>query len=249
MGLLLMGIWTGARAQAPAPAASQAPAAVVAMAPLTAQSEADVWAVAQKWLDEAIAQTQAQASLPLRLEVTLGSLDPRVRLAPCQQIEPFIPTGVRLWGRSRIGLRCADGVGRWTVFVPVTVKAFGPAWVLRDPVAAGTVLTAEHATEGEADWAAESASVLSDPQRWMGQQAVRQLAPGQVLRSNLLRAPQAFAAGAQVRVVARGSGFAITTSGQAISAGVVGQPVRVRLENGRISQGLVLDNQTVQLTL
>ena len=39
-----------------------------------------------------------------------------------------------IWGRTRLCLRCTDGGGRWNVFLPVTIKAFGPAWVLRDNV-------------------------------------------------------------------------------------------------------------------
>ena len=34
----------------------------------------------------------------------MGSLDPRLKLAPCNQVEPHLPAGTRLWGRSRIGL-------------------------------------------------------------------------------------------------------------------------------------------------
>ena len=64
----------------------------------------------------ATVQAMADAQLPntARVEVTLGELDPRLRLAPCNRIDPFVPPGQRLWGRSKVGLRCADGA-RWTV--------------------------------------------------------------------------------------------------------------------------------------
>jgi len=39
------------------------------------------------------------------------------------------------------------------------------------------------------------------------------------------------------------------TDGLALSAGVIGQQARVRMENGRIMSGLVTDRRTVSLEL
>ena len=203
----------------------------------------------QQWLDDAVGKAQAASATPLRMEVSIGSLDTRLRLAPCTHVEPYIPVGLRLWGRTRLGLRCTDGGGRWNVFLPVTIKAFGPAWVLRDNVNAGTVLTAADAMEAEADWAAEPSPVVADPALWVGQVASRSLVGGQPLRSSMIKAAQAFPAGTQIRVVAQGPGFEVTSDAQAITPGVVGQLVRVRMENGRISTGVVQDARTVKLSL
>ncbi|RZI88666.1 MAG: flagellar basal body P-ring formation protein FlgA, partial [Variovorax sp.] len=203
----------------------------------------------QQWLDDAVARAQSASASALRMEVSIGSLDSRLRLAPCTHVEPYIPVGMRLWGRTRLGLRCTDGGGRWNVFLPVTVKAFGPAWVLRDNVVAGAVLTAADAVEAEADWAAEASPVVADPAQWVGQTASRSLVAGQPLRQSMVKPAQVFAAGAQVRVVAQGPGFEVTSDAQAMTPGVVGQPVRLRLENGRIATGVVQDLRTVRLSM
>jgi len=203
----------------------------------------------QHWLDDAVAKAQMASAAPLRMEVSVGSLDARLRLAPCTRVEPYIPVGLRLWGRTRLGLRCADGGGRWNVFLPVTVKAFGPAWVLRDNVLTGAVLAPGDAIEGEADWAAENSPVMADPAQWIGQTASRALLAGQPVRQSMIKPSQAFAAGSQVRVVAQGVGFEISSDAQAITPGVVGQQVRVRMENGRIATGVVQDVRTVKLSM
>jgi flagella basal body P-ring formation protein FlgA len=65
----------------------------------------------------------------------------------------------------------------------------------------------------------------------------------------MVRPAQVFQAGAQVRVVAQGAGFQITSDGQALSAGVVGQAARVRMDGGRVMTGVVLDGRTVQLDI
>jgi flagella basal body P-ring formation protein FlgA len=58
-----------------------------------------------------------------------------------------------------------------------------------------------------------------------------------------------FQAGAQVRVLAQGQGYQISADGQALSAGVIGQATRVKMENGRIMPATVLDARTVRLEL
>ena len=221
-------------------------AALVAMggSPAWAQYEQN----AQQWVEQVLAQMPPDAKGPLRMEVVVGALDSRLRLAPCTQVEPFVPPNTRLWGRSRLGLRCTDGAARWSVFVPLTVKAFGPAWVLRNPVAQGAVLTAEDADQTEVDWAEDQSPVLAD-NVWVGQIATRSYPPGQVIRQSTVRAPLAFQAGSQVRLVAQGAGFYVSSAAQAMSVGVVGQTARVRMENGRILTGMVLDAHTVQVDL
>ena len=206
-------------------------------------------AATQQWLDDAVAISQAASASPLRMEVSVGALDSRLRLAPCTHVEPYIPVGLRLWGRTRLGLRCTDGGGRWNVFLPVTIKAFGPAWVLRDNVVAGTLLTAANAVEAEADWAAEPSPVVADPALWIGQTAAHSLVAGQPVRQSMVKPAQVFAAGAQVRVVAMGPGFEVTSDAQAMTPGVVGQLVRLRMENGRITTGIVQDLRTVRLSM
>ena len=60
---------------------------------------------------------------------------------------------------------------------------------------------------------------------------------------------RSFAAGAAVRILAQGVGFSVSSDGQALSAGVVGQLARVRTEAGRVISGEVLDARTVKITL
>lgn len=203
----------------------------------------------QQWVEQALAQLPQDAKGPLRMEVSVGALDSRLRLAPCARVEPYLPLNTRLWGRTRLGLRCVDGATRWSVFLPVTVKAFGPAWVLRGPVAPGAVLTAEDAEESEVDWAEDRSPVLVDPALWVGQIATRAYLPGQVIRQSSVKPATVFQAGTQVRVVAQGPGFAVSSDAQALSAGVIGQVARLRMDSGRIVTGTVLDARTVQLEL
>ncbi len=206
-----------------------------------------LYANAQAWLDRTLADNAA--SLPLRMEVTVGELDSRLRLATCDHVEPYVPPNTRLWGKTRLGLRCLQGSSKWNVFLPITVKAFGPAWVIKGSVPQGVTLAQADAMPVEVDWAELNSPIVANLADWIGQTATRTLSTGQALRQDMVKAAQVFQAGAQVRVLARGVGFEISTSGQAVSGGVLGQSARVRMDNGRVMSGLVLDNRTVRLEL
>jgi flagellar basal body P-ring formation protein FlgA len=210
--------------------------------------DVDYAAVALDWARKA-APAGLPGDLSLRLEVSVGSLDGRLKLAPCANVEPYSPPGSRLWGKTRVALRCVDGLVRWNVSMPATVKAFGPAWVVKTPVMPGGLVGAGDMVQAEVDWAEEPQAVLADSSGWMGQVAARQLNTGQTLRQGMVRAPQVFMAGAQVRLVAQGPGFQVSSDAQALTAGVVGQAARVRLDNGRVASGVVLDARTVKIEL
>lgn len=209
----------------------------------------DFQAMAQDWLRDATQAVQSTSAAPLRLEVKVGSLDGRLKLAPCGNVEPYLPPGSRLWGRTRVGLRCVDGVSRWNVSLPVVVNAYGNAWVIKGSIPAGAVLTEDDVVEAEVNWAEESSPVLRDRSLWVGQIATRQLMTGQAVRQGMVKPAQVFQAGTQVRVVAQGAGFQVSSGAQALSAGVVGEVARVRLENGKVASGKVLDMRTVKIDL
>jgi flagella basal body P-ring formation protein FlgA len=214
-----------------------------------AQNAQELQGLAQKWAHAAVASTYQGSAVPLRLEVVVGALDSRLKLAPCGNVEPYLPVGARWWGSTRVGLRCVDGLSRWNVTLPATVSAFGNAWVMRDQLPAGAVLTEANAVAVEVNWAQDANAVLPEMNLWLGQVATRALSTGQTLRQGMVKPAQVFQAGSQVRVTAQGTGFQISSDAQALSAGVVGQLARVRMDNGRIASGTVLDTRTVKIDL
>lgn len=199
----------------------------------------DLSELSSQWLQGALVDAQSQQTMPLRMEVQVGKLDPRLNLAPCLRVEPYLPSGSKLWGRTRIGLRCVEGAKPWNVFMPVTIKAMGPAWVLVNNVNMGDVLSAEHAMQAEVDWAESPHAVIALPDDWVGQTAARNLTAGMALRQTMVKAPEIFKPGAAVKVLVQGGGFVVTSSGKALESGVVGQNVRVRMDNGRTVIGSV----------
>jgi flagella basal body P-ring formation protein FlgA len=182
-----------------------------------------------------------------RIEISVGSLDPRLQLAPCQRIEPYLLPGTRLWGRTSIGVRCLEGA-TWTVSLPVTVTVRGPALVAAEPITAGSPATAVAVRIEEVELTRESGTPVTDPEQLMGKTFTRGVAVGQVLRLETLRATPTVVAGDPVRIDMVGKGFVIQSEGQALSAGAEGQPLRVRTESGRIVSG-TLKGRAVEIRI
>ena len=206
--------------------------------------------IGQRFIDTALHQPAADApqasnGSPLRMEVQMGQLDSRLRLAACARVEPYLPAGSRLWGRTRLGLRCVQGSVPWNVFLPITVRAYGQAWVAQGNIPAGKTLSAEDAVPAEVDWAEDSAPVFANAQDFIGMVAVRQLTSGQALRQSMVRPPSLFSAGSPVQVMVNGGGFSVSSSGKAMAAAGEGQQVRVRMDNGRLVTGTVNANGVV----
>jgi flagella basal body P-ring formation protein FlgA len=184
-----------------------------------------------------------------RVEVEVGQLDPRLRLAPCERIEPYLPGGTRLWGRTRIGLRCTEGPSRWNVYLPVTVKVYGPALVAAAPLSAGAVIGEGDVRIAEVDLAAAPTAAVGDAAQAVGRTLARAVNAGQPVHAGDLKARQWFAAGDIVTIVADGEGFRVAGQAQAMTAGVEGQPARLRTDSGRVLTGMPVGDRQVELHL
>ncbi|MDE2400264.1 MAG: flagellar basal body P-ring formation protein FlgA [Burkholderiales bacterium] len=171
---------------------------------------------------------------PWRVEVTLGQLDSRLRLAPCDKVRAYLPDGVRLWGNTRVGLRCEQGAVRWNVFWPVSVKVWAQGLVAVVPLRPGALVGGADLRLAEVDLAASTSPAVLNAAEVVGRSVVRSIAPGQGLRQEDIKTRRWFAAGDPVRLVVKGGGFSVGSEGTALTPGDEGRCARIRLDGGRV---------------
>ena len=189
---------------------------------------------------------QATTGLPGRVEVSVGALDERMRLAPCARVEPYVPQGARLWGRGSIGLKCLDAPG-WNVFLPIDIKVFARALVAARTLQAGESTGALDVREEEIDLTRQNGVVVTHAAQLEGKTTVHMIGNGQVLRQESFRAPPAVSAGDSVQLVFKGAGFSIASDGRALANATDGQPVRVQTSSGRVVQGIARVGRVVDM--
>ncbi len=199
----------------------------------------------------ALATQAAQALAPpaARVLATPGALDPRLQLAACGRVEPWLSAGQPAWGRTRVGLRCVQGPTAWSVMLPVTVQVWAPAVVLGSALPAGASLDASMLHLAEVDWGAASTKPFDSTDALAGRVLARPGLPGQTLRPTDLQARRWFSLGETVQILGRGAGFAVSTEGQALTHGLEGQAARVRTEGGRVLVGRPVGERRLEVQL
>lgn len=221
-------------------------ALLLIVATATAGAQTTPLESAQQFVQREASVAAASLGGDVRLEVTVGTLASGLQLAPCARIEPFLPSGVRLWGRTHVGVRCMEGA-TWQVLLPVTVRVFGPALVAARPLPALQPVSADDLVSAEVEWTREPQGVATDPGQVAGRILTRPVGVGQPLPLAALRAPQVIGQGDPVRVLGQGRGFSVQTEAVALAAAQDGQLVRVRTSSGRILSGVARQGRTVEV--
>ncbi|RQT47490.1 flagellar basal body P-ring formation chaperone FlgA [Burkholderia cepacia] len=226
-----------------APAANTANAANAAQ-PATPPGQQDPESIRRA----ALAFLQQQiAGLPGKTTATVTTAFPR-GLAACTTLEPFMPTGARLWGRTTVGVRCA-GERPWTVYLQAKVTVQATYYVAARQIAPGEPLSAADLVARDGDLTVLPLAVITDPAQAIGSTALARISAGLPLRQDLLKSAASVSAGQTVRVVAAGPGFTISAEGSALANAAPGQSVRVRMAAGQIVTAIVKDAGTVEIPL
>lgn len=182
--------------------------------------------------------TEETRQLPGEVSVEVQPPDKRLLLSACADLQPYVPPGVRLWGRSSVGVRCA-GPDTWSMTLVVVVKVHGQAVFTARPVARGHRIQDADIAVRPVDLAQLPAGVLSESTQALGQFTGVALAAGLALRADMLHGERVVQPGQTVRVVYRADGLHVTGEGKAMGAGAVGEEISVRTANGRVIRGKV----------
>jgi flagellar basal body P-ring formation protein FlgA len=182
-----------------------------------------------------------------RIDISIGAIDPRLQLPPCERSEPFLRSGTHLWGHTFVGLRCAAGA-QWTISVPVQVRVYGLALVATRSLASGQPISEADVRIDEVEWTREPQGVVRELAQLQRRVPSRPIEAGQPIGLTQLSNMAAVAQGDSVKLVGRGNGFSITTDAIALAAAAEGQPVRVRLESGKILTGTARDGRVVEVS-
>lgn len=225
--------------------AQTSPAAPAAGEPVAAPAPAAPVPVGEQ-VRAFVAAELARSQPGLRAEITVGDIDQRLRLAPCEHTEVFLRSGARLWGRSFVGYRCTQRPG-WSISVPVTVRLFGPALVATQALPALQAIAAGALRREDVEMTREPGGVVVDASQVQDQICTRGLEAGQPIPLNCLRALPAVGQGETVKLVGTGNGFSISTDGIALATAAPGENVRVRVESGRTVSGVARRGRVVEV--
>ncbi|MCU0935003.1 MAG: flagellar basal body P-ring formation protein FlgA [Gammaproteobacteria bacterium] len=180
----------------------------------------------------------------------VNELDPRLRLARCQEpLELSLPGANPRAGSLTVGVRCS-GERPWSIFVPARARTLGPVVVLARSVTPGASLTAADVKVEERDLTSAPAGHFPDPAAVLGRTLKRSLAPGQPLTASVVASSLRVRRGERVVLVARLAGVDVRMQGEALRDAAVGETVTVRnLSSQRVVEGRVGSDGSVEVAM
>lgn len=177
------------------------------------------------------------------------SLQPSTAVFPtCENPRPFLPQTTRpKWGRITVGVRCGTiGSAR---YLQAEVSVTGDYLTVAAQIPAGTAITAGLLEIVRGDKSQLPPNAIFNPEDAIGLLARHTLAPGTVVQSQQLYRLPLVEFSQKVVIETQGAGFSISSAGEALESGALGDTVRVRINRqqtlsavvtgaGRVSVGL-----------
>lgn len=204
------------------------------------QDIASIRALVEQYL-----QTQG-ADLPGQVEVKVGTVDSRLNVPACMNLEAFLPNGSRAWGKTTVGVRCS-APSPWVIYVSSTVSVWTDYVVAATPLAQNQQINKNDVAMVRGDLAILPAGTITDPALAIGHTTAISLAIGAPLRRDTLRIQAAVQQGQLVRLVTSGPGFKVSTEARAISNAGEGQLAQTRTPGGQLISGIARSGGIVEV--
>jgi flagella basal body P-ring formation protein FlgA len=161
-------------------------------------------------------------------------------------MSPFLPPGGKALGKITVGVRCL-APSTWTIYMPAQVQINGDYYIAAAPLARGQVLAASDLTKVSGDLSTLPAGAITDPGQAIGRTMTATLASGSVLRADNMRSQTIVQQGQVVRIVSKGTGFTVSTDGQALNNAGEGQVVKAKTNSGQVLSGIARAGGTVEV--
>lgn len=187
------------------------------------------------------------AGLPGDINMKIGVIDPRLKLTNCAALEPFLPAGSRIWGKTTVGVRCTTPAP-WTIYLQVSVAVVADYFVAAMPLAQGQIIGPNDLVKATGDLTTLPAGIITDASQAIGRMAALSLRAGTALRQDALRSQPAVRQGQTVRLTSSGPGFRVSAEARALTSAGEGQMVQARTQTGQMVSGVAKPGGLVEVS-
>jgi flagella basal body P-ring formation protein FlgA len=156
-------------------------------------------------------------------EVEVGTIDSRLRLEACLNIDVDLPSANAAMMTAKVSCQTPA----WTLYVPVHLHAWVEAVVASANLAPNTTLTSAQLMRGRTDMFASVGGLITDPREAEGKILRAGVTAGAPILSALLDLPVAVHRGQKVVLTLTDPEMTIKTSAMAMEDGRVGDSIAV----------------------
>ncbi len=184
--------------------------------------------------------------LPGEIRVTVGAVDPRLKLPACTTPEAFLPPSSKAWGKTTVGVRCT-APSAWTIYISAKVQVQAEYIAAAVPLAQGQTIGQNDIAKVKGDLTALPPGIVTDASQAIGRTVTSSVNVGAPLRQDAMRNQQAIQQGQAVRIVLNGAGFSVTSEARALNNANEGQLTQVRTPAGQVVSGIAKLGGIVEL--
>lgn len=208
----------------------------------------DILAAGRIFMDEFVRQQEQEG---FEATYSLGSLDPRLSLAPCDgdridvefSSEPLEST------QPSLLVSCA-GKRPWRMYLSVSLEIYGDALVAATPLNRGDRITRAMVTTERVLVNSVRQGAITRMDHLVGLEMKRSVRAGTPFTPHLVLKPDAVARGDHVIIIARHQAFSVSTRGKALADGRIGEQVLVEnLSSSRTLRARVVAPGQVEVAM
>lgn len=187
-----------------------------------------------------------QVSEDESMEINIGHIDPRLKLAKCTIPLELVAKGNQGISGSRMASVACNGVKPWRIYIPVSVKVSKPVVVVANTIAKGQVITAADLKLANRNIMSLNNGYFLQPEEIIGKMARHNISTGKVLNINQLQNPILVKRGQDVLIVVQKSSLKVTMKGVALKSGSKGMQIPVKNSSSkRVINATVLESGRV----
>lgn len=185
-----------------------------------------------------------------RIEVEVGRLDQRLRLAHCgEPLTMNFNDPDRAGGNLTVHTRC-PATAAWALYVPAQVSVYRPVATASRNLGRGHRIIDGDITLELKNTGRMRQGFVTGKEAILDMELRRPLREGEAFRMSILAEPLAVERGDQVRLRANAGPIEVHTSGTAMGSGRVGDQIRVRNDRSeRVVRGRIVARGTVEVLL
>jgi flagellar basal body P-ring formation protein FlgA len=158
------------------------------------------------------------------VEVSVGAIDSRLQLPACPSVDVTLPPT----NTASMTAKVSCDLPRWTIYVPVRVRAWVEAVVAAANLVPNRALSLRDLTRGKVDLFAAPGGVLTDPKQVEGKILRNGLVVGSPILATMLDLPISVRRGQRVVLTASDQTMIVKTSAVALEDGRVGDNIPVQ---------------------
>ncbi|WP_328185318.1 flagellar basal body P-ring formation chaperone FlgA [Marinobacter sp. OP 3.4] len=208
----------------------------------------EILAAGRAFMEDFVRQQQDEG---LEASFTLGSLDPRLKLAPCtnDRIDVEFSSDPMETTQPSLLVSC-QGERPWRMYLSVSLEIHGDAFVAARPLNRGDRITRAMVTTQRVQVNSVRQGTITRLDNLVGLEMKRSVRAGTPFTPHLVITPDAVARGDHVMITARNQGFAVSTRGKALANARIGEQVLVEnLSSSRTLRARVVAPGRVEVAM